>query len=577
VPVPIKAVLKVPFRYSFKLMTSLLCRATLVALCALPFICQSQVGINPNGSNPHPSAGLDVDFDNKGFLPPRLTTAERDAISSPAEGLTIFNTDTKCLNVRIGSIWKQVCPDCDFPNPQPGNSGTACEGGNVTLFAATIPGANYTWNGPGGFTSSAQNPQITGINALQAGAYTVTASLGGCTTAPQTTFVVVNTLPDAPSTGSNSPVCEGSTISLSSSASGGVVYSWTGPSGFSSSSQNPEISTSNISDSGIYSASVTSVATGCSSAASQVSVAVHPLPSVSSVAPASRIGPGTVVLGATASSGDIRWYATPSGGTPLHTGTSFTTPLICTSTTYYAEAFANGCPSASRTPVTASVSKIFTVDNGCTLTDGLLSYWRMEGNSTDYYGTNNGTDQSINYGNSFGKVSQGGQFTSLSRIIINENAPLNTASFSFGMWIRTTSSSGTYQVIARRSASFMQGYGMYFTPNTGKLGLYLGSGADHQVNTAKTVNDGNWHFVMMTWDGGLQQGKIYCDNVLEGTLDIGTNIAHSGTLNLGYDVPNTTTVYSFVGSMDEIGFWNRVLTAQELTDLYNAENGQTMN
>ena len=48
---------------------------------------------------PHASAALEVDSNTSGLLPPRMTTAQRDPINSgtPAEGLTIYNTDTKCL------------------------------------------------------------------------------------------------------------------------------------------------------------------------------------------------------------------------------------------------------------------------------------------------------------------------------------------------------------------------------------------------------------------------------------------------------------------------------------------------
>jgi len=51
------------------------------------------VGINNTGSLPHPSAMLDVQSTNRGLLIPRLTTAQRQAISSPAAGLMVFDTD----------------------------------------------------------------------------------------------------------------------------------------------------------------------------------------------------------------------------------------------------------------------------------------------------------------------------------------------------------------------------------------------------------------------------------------------------------------------------------------------------
>ncbi len=54
------------------------------------------------------SAILDLTSTTKGLLPPRMTTTQRDAISSPADGLVIFNTTTDKLNVYDSSEWVVV-------------------------------------------------------------------------------------------------------------------------------------------------------------------------------------------------------------------------------------------------------------------------------------------------------------------------------------------------------------------------------------------------------------------------------------------------------------------------------------
>ena len=51
------------------------------------------------------SAVLELYSTTQGFLPPRMTTAERDAIVSPAIGLMIFNTDTGHLETFFGTFW----------------------------------------------------------------------------------------------------------------------------------------------------------------------------------------------------------------------------------------------------------------------------------------------------------------------------------------------------------------------------------------------------------------------------------------------------------------------------------------
>ena len=81
-----------------------------LALLLLTVPAIAQVGISSDNSQPDSSAGLEIKFTNKGFLPPRMTTAQRDAIFSPAEGLVIYNTEDKTLNVYNGSSWGLLNP-----------------------------------------------------------------------------------------------------------------------------------------------------------------------------------------------------------------------------------------------------------------------------------------------------------------------------------------------------------------------------------------------------------------------------------------------------------------------------------
>ena len=59
------------------------------------------------------SALLNTNNTDMGFLPPRLTLTQRDAIANPVEGLTIYNTTIECIEIYTGSIWKNIC-DCNW-------------------------------------------------------------------------------------------------------------------------------------------------------------------------------------------------------------------------------------------------------------------------------------------------------------------------------------------------------------------------------------------------------------------------------------------------------------------------------
>lgn len=84
-------------------------------------------------------------------------------------------------------------------------------------------------------------------------------------------------------------------------------------------------------------------------------------PYIIKTTPSSRCGSGTLVLNAKASAGNIKWYATATDGLPLGSGSSFTTPSISTTTTYYVDATNNGCISAIRTAVVATIKELPTI------------------------------------------------------------------------------------------------------------------------------------------------------------------------------------------------------------------------
>ncbi len=60
------------------------------------------------------SAVLQIDDTNRGFLPPRMSTAQRDAITSPATGLTIYNLTKNCIEWYNGFGWYNQCGDNDI-------------------------------------------------------------------------------------------------------------------------------------------------------------------------------------------------------------------------------------------------------------------------------------------------------------------------------------------------------------------------------------------------------------------------------------------------------------------------------
>jgi hypothetical protein len=71
-------------------------------------ICPNGGSLAVGTTSPSAAAKLDVASTTQGFLPPRMTTAQRDAISTPPAGLVIYNTSTNVLNFYNGSAWGAV-------------------------------------------------------------------------------------------------------------------------------------------------------------------------------------------------------------------------------------------------------------------------------------------------------------------------------------------------------------------------------------------------------------------------------------------------------------------------------------
>ncbi len=112
----------------------------------------AQVAINTDGSNPDGSAILETKSNSKGLLLPRMTTDQRDAISSPATSLIIYNTDDSQLEIYDGTAWSPVLMESCAPG-QPGTitgNTSPCEGQsglNYSIVAITYA-TSYHWTVP---------------------------------------------------------------------------------------------------------------------------------------------------------------------------------------------------------------------------------------------------------------------------------------------------------------------------------------------------------------------------------------------------------------------------------------------
>jgi hypothetical protein len=154
---------------------------TLLAAVLITATTYAQIGIN--NENPDASAALDITSTTGGLLVPRMTAAQRDAITA-TQGLIIFCTDCASgegeLQIKLTSSWKNTIGD-DVNDPPPPAIGDTYQGGVVFyldgngggLIAAPSDQSSAAWGCYGqsnGGTSS----------AVGTGAANTTTILGGC-------------------------------------------------------------------------------------------------------------------------------------------------------------------------------------------------------------------------------------------------------------------------------------------------------------------------------------------------------------------------------------------------------------
>jgi hypothetical protein len=147
----------------------------LIMLCSLSSI--AQVGIGT--TTPNANAALDVVSTSQGMLFPRMTTAQRNAIVSPAKGLTIFNTTLNSIQTNIGTSsaadWKNWAALID-----PSTNGTAI------VSAYTCSTASAGAMRPGVAVSGVT--QTITATVTKVGTYSISITANGVTFAGSGTF-----------------------------------------------------------------------------------------------------------------------------------------------------------------------------------------------------------------------------------------------------------------------------------------------------------------------------------------------------------------------------------------------------
>jgi hypothetical protein len=121
---------------------------------------QGRLGLG--NTSPAASSIIDLTSTTKGALLPRMTTTQRDAIASPATGLTVYNTTTNTNDTYLGGAWVN-----DLQSASPSFTGLLSGVGTTQTgsSAVGVVDLSQTWNTTGNVTGIKYNAIITASGA----------------------------------------------------------------------------------------------------------------------------------------------------------------------------------------------------------------------------------------------------------------------------------------------------------------------------------------------------------------------------------------------------------------------------
>jgi len=212
------------------------------------------------------------------------------------------------------------------------------------------------------------------------------------------------------------------------------------------------------------------------------------------------------------------------------------------------------------------------------LLTNLVSYYKMEGNSNDSVGSNNGTDSSISYSNSYGKINQGASFSGiLSKINFgNVMGSTFTSAHTINMWVKPTSFSTAIGLLAKTDLNIPNPIDTAIN-NTNNIIYYLGNGTA-TINNINTTSAGlsldTYYMITFVYSGsgGYTGMSIYLNGSTATTTGNtnGSISDSSNNLMLGQRSDNTRNSNA---QIDEVGVWSRALSGTEVSELYNSGTG----
>lgn len=239
------------------------------------------------------------------------------------------------------------------------------------------------------------------------------------------------------------------------------------------------------------------------------------------------------------------------------------------------------------TPIHERILPYVVMDGGYTLditpaeyqdvTNGLVGWWKLEGDGTDSYdGLPATVIGAIPTTDRFDRENSALYFDGINDVAdIGTSTDLRINAVTVCGWFKTNSNTAGWLFVKKaRSYGGWVGYGVNLgLYETGKIAVRIQQSASPSFidkRITKSFNDNKWHHVAFTYTGSIF--RLYYDGVREPTMDgTGGAIYYYKNHNASIGAERSISVWEnfFVGSISDVRVYNRALSESEISVVYN--------
>jgi hypothetical protein len=207
-------------------------------------------------------------------------------------------------------------------------------------------------------------------------------------------------------------------------------------------------------------------------------------------------------------------------------------------------------------------------------TNGLVGWWPFNGNANDEsLNGNNGNSIIGNYTTDRNNIANSSFYGDGSGSGLNisamNNFPFENSNRTISVWFQcdTPFPSSDMVLFSYGDNTFATRFSVLLVNST--IGIEYMNG----TVVGNFIPNNIWHNIVVTYNGTGSSGiSLYLDGVLLSSIISNPTNTLNTQNSFIHTIGSLNGIYNFVGKYDDIGIWNRELTQQEITELYNASN-----